>query len=201
MQLHSLAFLILLHEFWSLTWIDRLFLLLYFVHNFSNFFLQFFWLILFNPWELCLFLKYFYLSLFFFIHFPVFLTQVYRFYRNFLVFNFFHLFSAFLFYATAFLLNFIDYISRKCYLWLQLNSCIHFWHLLKSFFTSLLRNYFRHWGGCFLSIYLYVIYYFTYIRYFFLVYQFLKSQLQLHSFFFDFVTRILIVFTLLYFVF
>ena len=54
-------------------------------------------------------------------------------------------------------------LSRKCYLWFQLNSCIHFWRLLKSFFTSLLRNYFRHWGGCLLSIYLYVIYYFTYV--------------------------------------
>ena len=42
-----------------------------------------------------------------------FLTQVYRFYRNFLVFHFFHLFSAFLFYATAFLLNFIDYFPEN----------------------------------------------------------------------------------------
>ena len=105
LQLHFLPFLILLHEFWSLTWIDRLFPLLYVVHNFSKFFLQFFWVILFNPWELCLFLKYFYVSIFFFIHFPVFLTQFYRFYRNFLVFHFFHLFSAFLIHATAFLLN------------------------------------------------------------------------------------------------
>ena len=114
MQLHSLAFLILLHEFWSLTWIDRFcshYCILFII--FLIFFLQFFWLILFNPWELCLFLKYFYLSLFFFIHFPVFLTQVYRFYRNFLVFHFFHLFSAFLFYATAFLLNFIDYFPEN----------------------------------------------------------------------------------------
>ena len=45
--------------------------------------------------------------------FPFFLTQVYRFYRNFLVFNFFHLFSSFLFYATAFLLNFIDYFPEN----------------------------------------------------------------------------------------
>ena len=102
----------------------------------------------------------FLLSLFFFIHFPVFLTQVYRFYRNFLVFHFFHLFSAFLFYATAFLLNFIDYFPEHfwrllqsfftSYLWLQLNSCIHFCTLFicsNVFFTSLLRNYFRHWGG------------------------------------------------------
>ena len=110
---HILVFLILLHKFWSLTWTDRLFPLLNFLHNFSNFFLQFFWLILFNPWELCLFLKYFYVSLFFFIHFPVFLTQVYRFYGNFSVFHFFHLFSAFLFYATAFLLNFIDYFPEN----------------------------------------------------------------------------------------
>ena len=113
MQHHYLAFLILLHKFWSLTWIDRLFPLLNFLHNFSNFFLHFFWLILFNPCELCLFLKYFYVSLFFFIHFPVFRHKVYRFYRNFLVFNFFHLFSAFLFYATAFLLNFIDYFPES----------------------------------------------------------------------------------------
>ena len=80
---------------------------------FLNFFLHFFWLILFNPWELCLFLKYFYVSLFFFIHFPVFSTQVYRFYPNFLVFHFLHRFSAFLFYATAFLLNFIDYFPES----------------------------------------------------------------------------------------
>ena len=113
MQLHFLAFLILLHEFWSLTGIDRLFPLLNFLHNFSNFFLHFFWLILFNPCELCLFLKYFYVSLFFFHTFSRFSTQVYRFYRNFLVFNFFHLFLAFLFYATAFLLNFIDYFPES----------------------------------------------------------------------------------------
>ena len=50
---------------------------------------------------------------FFFIHFSRFSAQVYRFYRNFLVFKFFHLFSAFLLYATAFLLNFIDYFPES----------------------------------------------------------------------------------------
>ena len=163
MRHHILVFLILLHKFWSLAWTDRLFPLLNFLHNFSNFFFQFFWLILFNRWELCLFLKYFYVSLFFFIHFPVFLTQVYRFYGNFSVFHFFHLFSAFLFYATAFLLNFIDYFPENAisdFSWIAAyisRVCSHL------FFTSLMRNYFGHWGGCLLSIYLYVIYYFTYV--------------------------------------
>ena len=136
MQLHFLVFLILLHEFWSLTWIDRLFTLLYFVLNFLNSFYNFCGLFYLYPWELCLFLKYFF-SLFFFIHFPVFLTQVYRFYRNFLVFHFFICFQHFCFMQLHFLLNFIDYFSRKCYLWLQLNSCIHFSRLLTSFFLQL----------------------------------------------------------------
>ena len=55
-----------------------------------------------------------FLLFFIFFHtFSRFSTQVYRFYRNFLVFHFFHLFSAFLFYATAFLLNFIDYFPEN----------------------------------------------------------------------------------------
>ena len=73
---HILAFLILLQKFWSLTWIIRLFPLLNFLHNFSHFFLQFFCHILFIPWELHLFLKYFYFSLFFSYIFPYFDTSL-----------------------------------------------------------------------------------------------------------------------------
>ena len=69
-----------------------------------------------------------FLRFFIFFHtFSRFSTQVYRFYRNFLVFHcvcfffihlifvfhFLHRFSAFLFYATAFLLNFIDYFPES----------------------------------------------------------------------------------------
>ena len=55
-----------------------------------------------------------FLRFFIFFHtFSRFSTQVYRFCSNFLVFNFFHLFSALLFYATAFLLNFIDYFPEN----------------------------------------------------------------------------------------
>ena len=111
------------------------------------------------------FVFYIFLRFFIFIHtFSRFSTQVYRFYRNFLVFHFFHhQFSAFLFYATAFLHNFIDYfpesvisdfswiaayISGVCsYLFLQ-HSCVIIFGIEEVV--------------CF-QIFLYVIYYFTYI--------------------------------------
>ena len=113
MQLHFLAFLILLHEFWSLTGIDRLFPLLNFVHNFSNFFLQFFWLILFISLRIVFVFEIFLRFFIFFHTFSRFLTQVFRFYRNFLVFHILHRFSAFLFYPTASLLNFSDYFPEN----------------------------------------------------------------------------------------
>ena len=147
---HILAFLILLHKFWSLTWIIRLFPLLNFLHNFSNFFYSFFGIFYLSLENCVCFWNIFTFLYFCSYIFPFFLTQVYRFYRNFLVFHFFHLFSAFLFYATAFLLNFIDYFPESVisdFSWIAAyisGVCSHL------FFTSLLRNYFRHWGGCLL---------------------------------------------------
>ena len=113
MQLHVLPFLILLLEFWSLTGIDRLFPLLNFFHNFSNFFLKFFVAYFIKPLRIVFVFEIFLRFFIFFRTFSRFSTEVYRFYRDFLVFHFFHLFSAFLFYANAFLLNFIDYFPQS----------------------------------------------------------------------------------------
>ena len=61
--------------------------------------------------------------LYFFSTFSRFLTQVYI--PQFFTFLFFSpVFSIFV--ASAFLQTSLI-LSRKCYLWLQLNSCIHFW--------------------------------------------------------------------------
>ena len=129
---------------------------------FLTFFYNFFGLFYLYPWELFVFEIF--LRFFIFFHtFSRFLKQVYRFYSKFLVFHFFHLFSAFLFYATAFLLNFIDCFPENVISDFKWIAAYIFWRLLKTFFRSLFRNYFRHWGGCLLSIYLYVIYYFAYI--------------------------------------
>ena len=132
MQHHYLAFLILLHKFWSLTWIDRLSPLLNFLHNFSNFLYNFFWLILFNPWELCLFLIYFYVSLFFFIHFPLlFSTQVYRGLFFYIIFQFF--FNYFWFSCELclflnifiFLIHFHVFFHHFCFpFFMQLHFCL-----------------------------------------------------------------------------
>ena len=79
LQLHFLVFLILFHEFWSFTWIDRLFPLLYVVHNFSKFFLQFFFGLFYLTLRIVFVFEIFFVSLFFFRTFSRFSTQVYRF--------------------------------------------------------------------------------------------------------------------------
>ena len=83
LQLHFLVFLILFHEFWSFTWIDRLFPLLYVVHNFSKFFFTIFFGLFYLTLENCVCFWNILTFLYFFHTFSRFSTQVYRFYRNF----------------------------------------------------------------------------------------------------------------------
>ena len=126
MQLHSLAFLILLQKFWFLASIVWLFQLLNFVHKFFWLFLYFF------PYffEALIIVFVFEMFIRFFIIFHTFLfllTQVYRYFRYFLVFHFLHLFFSTFVVRNCILAYLFWVFSRKCYLWLQLKSCTHFW--------------------------------------------------------------------------
>ena len=150
-----------------------------------------------------------FLRFFIFFHaFSRFLTQVYRFYRNFLVFHFLHRFSAFLFYATAFLLSFIDYfpenvisdlnwiaayISGVCsHLFLQL-SCVIIFGIEEvvyfQYFCTYLLFYIYCFGFWHKSIDIFFSVNFPVFWHLFLTFSLIATSLFS---FFDFVTRILI---------